>query len=265
MGNITRDQHKFLSFAADQIRKAQLEWGIPHSYLEAAASSHRYRMDDVAKDFDNKIEAVNRSASHAIYKYIDELTDAIREIRRNQKRRKEYQPVVDHGTKGAHMASRVLGIAFQRSSFEVHIRRNPELNLGFENEGKDYWKKIFVTISCSWNKVVMGRGISIIRSSTGLRFVYSARVKKFDHINDDMTTVYEVKTFGIKNKQAFTDDGWLLVYGQTSAEKPVYDPSYSDPLDATNNVHAFHRTLGDCKALFDRRVKAHVLKELEAV
>jgi len=60
MGNITRDQHKFLSFAADQIRKAQLEWDIPHSYIEAASDGRRYRMDNVAKDFDNKIEAVNR-------------------------------------------------------------------------------------------------------------------------------------------------------------------------------------------------------------
>jgi len=265
MGNITRDQHKFLSFAAEQIRKAQVEWGIPHSFIEAASDGLRYRMDDVAKDFDNKIEAINRSASIAIYKYIDELTDAMRSIRRDQQRRKEYQPVVDHGTKGSHMASRVLSVAFQRSTCEVYIRKNPEFDLGFENEGKDYWKKIFVTISCSWNKVVNDRGIAIIRSSSGLRFVYSARIKKFDHINDDMTTVYEVKTFGIKNKQAFADNGWLLVYGQASAEKPVYDASYTNPLDATNNVHAFHRTLGDCKALFDRRVKAHVLKELEAV
>ena len=80
-----------------------------------------------------------------------------------------------------------------------------------------------------------------------------------------MTAVYEAKTFGVKNKQAFADDGWLMVYGQASAEKPVYDCSYGDPLDATNNVHAFHRTLGDCKALFDRRVKGHVLKELEGI
>ena len=265
MGNITRDQHKFLSFAAEQIRKAQLEWDIPHSYLEAVADGRRYRMDDVAKKFDDELEAVNRGAARAIYRYIDELTDAMRDIRRDLKARKEYEPVADHGAKGAFRASRVLSLAFQRSSCEVHIRKNPDLDLGFENEGKDYWKKIFVTISCSWNKVVSDRGISIIRSSSGLRFVYSARIKKFDHINDDMTTVYEGKTFGIKNKQAFADDGWLLVYGQASEEKPVYDATYSNPLDATNNVHAFHRTLGDCKALFDRRVKAHVLKELEAV
>jgi len=264
MGNITRDQYKFLSFAAEQIRKAQLEWGIPHSYLEATADGRRYRMDDVAKKFDDELEAVNRGAARAIYRYIDALTDTIRDIRRDLKRREEYQPVADHGKKGAYMASRALGMAFQRSTCEVHIRKNPDLDLGFENEGKDYWKKIFVTISCAWNKVVMDRGIAIIRSSSGLRFVYSARIKKFDHINDDMTTVYEVKTFGIKNKQAFADDGWLLVYGQASAEKPVYDVSYTDP-DATNNVHAFHRTLGDCKALFDRRVKAYVLKELEGI
>ena len=265
MGNITRDQHKFLSFAAEQIRKAQLEWGIPHSFISSMAKNEKYRMGDEANKFQEGIDEIHSDARRAIVSYIDELTDAMKSIRRGQKRREEYQPVIDHGTKGARVASRVLGIAFQRSSFDVNIRKRPEFDLGFENEGKDYWKKIYVTLSCAWNKVVMERGIPIIRSSSGLRFVYNAKIKKFDHINDDMTTVYEVKTFGIKNKQAFADDGWLLVYGQASAEKPVYEPSHSDPLDATNNVHAFHRTLGDCKALFDRRVKAHVLKQLEGV
>ena len=56
MGNITRDQHKFLSFAAEQIRKAQLEWDIPHSYLEAVADGRRYRMDDVAKKFEDELK-----------------------------------------------------------------------------------------------------------------------------------------------------------------------------------------------------------------
>ena len=265
MGNITHDQHKFLSFAADQIRKAQLEWGMPHSFISAIAKNEKYRMDDEANAFQEGFEKIHSDARRAIVSYIDELTDAITKIRRQQRVRKHYHPVADHGKKGARVADRVLGMAFQRSSFDVNIRKNPDLDLGFENEGKDYWKKIYVTLSCAWNKVVMERGIPIIKSSSGLRFVYSAKIKKFDHINDDMTTVYEVKTFGIKNKQAFADDGWLLVYGQASAEKPVYEPSHSDPLDATNNVHAFHRTLGDCKALFDRRVKAHVLKELEGI
>ena len=265
MGNITQDQHKFLSFAADQIRKAQLEWGMPHSFISAMAKNEKYRMDDEAQKFQNNIEKIDTDARRAIVSYIDELTDAMRKIRGDQKSRTNYQPVHDHGKKGARVADRVLGMAFQRSSFDVNIRKNPDLDLGFENEGKDYWKKIYVTLSCAWNKVVMERGIPIIRSSSGLRFVYSAKIKKFDHINDDMTAVYEVKTFGVKNKQAFADDGWLLVYGQASTEKPVYDCSYGDPLDATNNVHAFHRTLGDCKALFDRRVKAHVLKELEGI
>ena len=39
MGNITRDQHKFLSFAAEQIRKAQVDWGIPHSFISALSKN----------------------------------------------------------------------------------------------------------------------------------------------------------------------------------------------------------------------------------
>jgi hypothetical protein len=265
MSNITRDQHKFLSFAADQIRKAQLEWGIPHSFIKSMANNEKYRMGDEANEFQEGLDKIHCDARRAIVSYIDELTDAIRNIRRSQRDREHYQPVADHGTKGGYIASRVLDIAFARSSFDVSIRKKPEFELGFENDGEGYWKKVYVTLSCAWNKTVMERGIPIIRSSSGLRFVYSAKIKQFDHINDEMTTVFSVKTFGVKNKEAFADDGWLMVYGQASKEKPVFDFTSSDTPSATNNVHAFHRTLGDCKALFDRRVKAHVLKELEGI
>lgn len=265
MSNITRDQHKFLSFAADQIRKVQLEWGIPHSFIKSMANNEKYRMGDEANEFQEGIEKIHSDARRAIVSYIDELTDAIRSIRRQQKTRDHYSPVIDHGTKGASIASRVLDIAFARSSFDVSIRKKPEFDLGFENDGKEYWKKIYVTLSCAWHKTVMERGIPIIRSSSGLRFVYSAKIKRFDHINDEMTTVFSVKTFGVKNKEAFADDGWLMVYGQACKEIPVFDFTSTDTPNATNNVHAFHRTLGDCKALFDRRVKAHVLKELEGI
>lgn len=265
MGNVTKDQHKFLSFAADQIRKAQLEWGIPHSFISAIAKNERYRMDDEASAFKEGFEKIHSDAARAIVSYIDELTDAMTKIRRQQRVREHYHPVADHGKKGASIASRVLDIAFARSSFDVSIRKKPELELGFENDGKEYWKKIYVTLSCAWHKTVMERGIPIIKSSSGLRFVYSAKIKQFDHIDDEMTTVFNVKTFGVKNKEAFEDDGWLMVYGQASKEKPVFDFASGDPSHATNNVHAFHRTLGDCKALFDRRVKAHVLKELEGI
>ena len=222
-------------------------------------------MPQDAEEFTDGLDKINTDARRAIVSYIDELTDAMRSIRRTQKSRENYEPVAQQIARGASIASRVLDIAFQRSSFDVDTKKVNSYPAGFENDGTGYWKKIYVTLPCSWAKTIMERGIPIIKSSSGLRFVYSASVKKFDHINDEMTTVFSVKTFGVKNKEAFSDDGWLLVYGQASKENPVFDFQSGDPSHAVNNVHAFHRTLGDCKALFDRRVKAHVLKELEGI
>ena len=85
MGNVTRDQHKFLSFAADQIRKAQLEWGIPHSFISAIAKNEKYRMDDEANAFQEGFEKIHSDARRAIVSYIDELTDAMTKIRRQQR------------------------------------------------------------------------------------------------------------------------------------------------------------------------------------
>lgn len=56
MDNVTRDQHKFLSFAADQIRKAQIEWGMPHSFISAIAKNEKYSMDDEANAFQEGFE-----------------------------------------------------------------------------------------------------------------------------------------------------------------------------------------------------------------
>ena len=108
MGNITRDQHKFLSFAAEQIRKAQVDWGIPHSFISALSKNEKYRMDDEASKFEKGIDEIHSDARRAIVSYIDELTDAMKKIRRDQRVRKEYHPVIDHGTKGSRVASRVL-------------------------------------------------------------------------------------------------------------------------------------------------------------
>jgi len=47
----TPEQHKFLSFAAEQIEKARKEWGAPHSYLKHLKNGSKYRMSGNAYVF----------------------------------------------------------------------------------------------------------------------------------------------------------------------------------------------------------------------
>ena len=262
----TVKEHKSLSFAAEQIAKARKEWGAPNSYIKSIATQQTYSMPEDAKDFKRGIEELSTSMRRAFEENIDYLCRHIRKVRLERNKREAYDPIGRVGGMGIAYASRALEYIYQRTRTQVDLSKPSDNKMvGVENEGKSYWEKVYVTIGVGWKKMVHDRGLDVINSSAGLRFVLTAKPRTFSHIDDDMTRVFEVKLVGIKKKTGFTEDGWLMVHGQSSGDAPVYDFKHDNKLDATNNVHAFHRSLGDCKKLFDRRVKAHVLNELDNV
>ena len=262
----TPEQHKSLAFAAEQIAKARKEWGAPHSYIEALSDNRSYRMEDDAKEFKRGIEDLSSNLRRAFEEHIENLCRHIRNTRRERNEREAYNPVGRIGGIGVAYAARALDYVYQRTRTQVDLcKPSDDRKVGVENDGGSYFEKVYVTIGIGWKKLVHDRGLAIINSSAGLRFVLTAKPRTFTHIDDDMTRVFEVKVVGIKSKKGFVEDGWLLVHGQSSGDAPVYDYKHDNKLEATNNVHAFHRSLGDCKKLFDRRVKAHVLNELDNV
>lgn len=262
----TPEQHKSLSFAAEQIAKARRDWGAPQSYIKGICERNTYSMSDEAKNFKHEIDDLSYNMRRAFEETIDNLSKHIRRIREERNQRKLYRPVIDIGSVGVAYAARTLDYVYQRTRTDVDLRKlSDDREVGVENEGKSYFEKVYVTIGIGWKKLVHDRGLAVINSANGLRFVLTAKPRSFSHIDDDMTRVFEVKVVGIKSKKGFVEDGWLLVHGQSNGDVPVYDYKQDDKLDAINNVHAFHRSLGDCKKLFDRRVKAHVLKELDNV
>ena len=262
----TPEQHKSLTFAAEQIAKARKEWGAPHSYIEALSENRSYRMDDDAKDFKRGLENHSSSLRRAFEDHIENLCRHIRNTRKVRNEREAYNPIGRIGGIGVAYAARALDYVYQRTRTQVDLcKPSDNRKVGVENDGGSYFEKVYVTIGIGWKKLVHDRGLAIINSSAGLRFLLTAKPRTFSHIDDDMTRVFEVKVVGIKSKKGFVEDGWLLVHGQSSGDVPVYDYKQDGKVDATNNVHAFHRSLGDCKKLFDRRVKAHILKELENV
>ena len=262
----TVKEHKSLSFAAEQIAKTRKEWGAPHSYIKGIATQQTYSMPEDAKDFKDNINNLSTSMRRAFEENIDYLCRHIRKVRLERNKREAYDPIGKVGGMGVAYASLALEYIYQRTRTQVDLSKPSDNKMvGVENEGKSYWEKVYVTIGVGWKKLVHDRGLAVINSSAGLRFVLTAKPRTFSHIDDDMTRVFEVKLVGIKKKTGFTEDGWLMVHGQSSGDAPVYDYKHDNKLDATNNVHAFHRSLGDCKKLFDRRVKAHVLNELDNV
>jgi len=262
----TVKEHKSLSFAAEQIVKARKEWGAPHSYIKGICERDTYSMPAEAKDFKRGIDDLSNNMRRAFEENIDNLSRHIRRVRQERNKREAYDPIGKIGGIGCAYAARALEYIYQRTRTQVDLCKPSDGQVvGVENEGKSYWEKVYVTIGVGWKKLVHDRGLAVINSSAGLRFVLTAKPHTFSHIDDDMTRVFKVKLVGIKKKTGFTEDGWLMVHGQSSGDAPVYDFKHDNKLDATNNVHAFHRSLGDCKKLFDRRVKAHVLKELDNV
>jgi len=264
----TVKQHKFLSFAAEQIAQATRDWGAPQSYVKEAMRGSRYRMNGDAEAFDDDLRMMTRDAADAFYEYIHNLASGMRSIRRNRRERAVYQPMAKHDKYSRKEAGSVLDTAFPRSRCNIYIKGetadNPNAyEVGVSNDGCEYWLRNHITVSAAWGKTVFDRGIPIVKSSSGLRFILSAKPKDVRNINSEMTRVFEVKAFGIHQKKAFREDGWLMVHGDSDAKKPVWDYSETEKKYAQNNVHAFHQYLGDCKALFDRRVKKYVIDQFD--
>jgi len=261
----TPDQHKFLSFAAEQIEKARKGWGAPHSYIRQLKGGTRYRLSGDANAFDDNLKSINRDASDAFFEYIHNLQHAMHKIRLDRREVEAYRPLARHEKDSRKGASTVLDLAFPRSRFDLWVkgeRHAGDREVGVDTDGNDYWVRNHVTVSQAWSKTVYERGIPIINSSKGLRFVLSAKPKDVRGVTET-TRVFEVKTFGIHQKKAFRDDGWLMVHGSSTETQPVWDFTESEKKYAQNNVHAFHQYLGDCKALFDRRVKKFVLDQFD--
>jgi len=264
----TVKQHKFLSFAAEQIAKATKDWGAPQSYIKESMKGSRYRMNGDAEAFDHDLRMMHRDASDAFYEYIHNLAKGMQSIRRDRKERAAYQPMARHDKYSRKEAGSVLDKTFPKSRCNIYIKGevndNPNAyEVGVSHDGSDYWLRNHVTVSAAWGKTVFDRGIPIVKSSNGLRFILSAKPKDVRNINSEMTRVFEVKAFGIHQKKAFREDGWLMVHGDSDAKKPVWDYSETEKKLAQNNVHAFHQYLGDCKALFDRRVKKYVIDQFD--
>ena len=261
----TSEQHKFLSFAAEQIEQARKEWGAPHSYIQQLDRGSRYRMIGNADAFDDSLKKIHRDAADAFWEYTSSRFQAIRKIRSERRAVEPYRPMARHERDSRRAADSTLNAAFPRSRFDLWIKgETPEhgREVGVSTDGSDYWTRNHVTVSQAWSKTVYERGIPIINSSKGLRFVLSAKPKDVRGVTET-TRVFEVKAFGIHQKRAFRDDGWLMVHGSSTQTQPVWDFTESEKKYAQNNVHAFHKYLGDCKALFDRRVKKYVLDQFD--
>ena len=261
----TPDQHKFLSFAAEQIEKARKEWGAPHSYIRQLKGGSRYRLSGDADAFNDDLRKIHRDASDAFFEYVHNLQHAMHKIRLERREVEAYRPMARHERDTRRAASTTLDSAFPRSRFDLWIKgenSKHSYEVGVSTDGSDYWVRNHVIVSQAWSKTVYERGIPIINSSKGLRFVLSAKPKDVRGVTET-TRVFEVKTFGIHQKKAFREDGWLMVHGSSTQMQPVWDFTESEKKYAQNNVHAFHQYLGDCKALFDRRVKKYVLDQFD--
>ena len=258
----TSEQHKFLSFAAEQIEQARKEWGAPHSYIQQLDRGSRYRMIGNADAFDDGLKKIHRDAADAFWEYTSSLFQAIRKIRLERREVEPYRPMARHEKDSRRAASATLDSAFPRSRFNLWIRGEDENHddINVTTDGSDYWTRNDVTVSQAWSKTVYERGIPIINASNGLRFIMSAKQEDVRGVTE-ATTVYRVKAFGIKNKRAFREDGWLMVHGNSTQMQPVWDFTESEKKYAQNNVHAFHVDLSKCRALFDRRVKQHVIDQ----
>ena len=185
------------------------------------------------------------------------------QIRYGRRKVEAYRPLERHEKDSRRTADMTLSTTFPRSRFDLWIKGDkPEhgREIGVTTDGSDYWVRNHVTVSQAWAKTVYERGIPIINASNGLRFIMSAKQEDVRGVTE-ATTVYRVKAFGIKNKRAFQEDGWLMVHGSSTRMQPVWDFTEGDKKYAQNNVHAFHVDLSKCRTLFDRRVKQHVIDQ----
>lgn len=252
----TVQTYKQVILAQQQMVAALDAYGIPHQLSREVRLNSRHSFDDL-KDYFDTSDGDGYKLYTTFYDYIDGLMATIQSHRNRRRSRETYNPMGKYKTLSKNMADKVLGTFFPRSTTRVHIV-NTSNDVGIERDHieSSYLKSTDVMITKAWHRTVYERGIAIINSSKGKRFILSAKPIDVKYCNDEGMTVYRVTAVEFKNGLGKIEHGYLCTYGDTSEDNPAV--ATQDGKDAI--PHSYSDTVTKAYKLLRQRAVRNMTK-----
>ena len=263
----TIDQYKASRFLSVEIRNHLNKWGAPIGfYKDFKRANSIYSLREPENErFIRGLADIGLSYRDAFVDYLKEMESSIRSLRFEMKRTVSYRPVLDGVVDGQMNAKNIVRDTFPRSTVVVdekfgRVRRLNDEAIEIDSDyvlltdPDGYYPRNYVNIKPFWQKLVYQRGISLAKSTDGIKLVLSATKLERQHLADKNITVFKVKAVGFKSKKAVMQDGFLAIY------------DYEDNPDTFvlhSKQHVLHNTLSDAVSVLDRRIERAVFGAME--
>lgn len=262
------ETHKMHEYLRDSIKAFSIVFGIPPVVVRDMAkfSVWSSNLSENTRQFmlGNQVAGSNH-LYRGMFEAIDEWSDGIVKIRRERKDVDKYQPVKTSIKDGQKFASNILGTLFPRSNYQINSHDKKDYSERSENgwvfctDVDAYYPINHLRLPVTWYSKVYKKGLAVIKSTKGQRFVVSAEEFKASWLDDEDMTAYRVVSTAPHKKLASVEDGWVVVFNQQKPSKksPLFssDDNYIDAL----LPHSYNTTLPKAVSLLRRRVTSHVL------
>jgi hypothetical protein len=264
------ERHKAYQRLISRVANLREQWqsDVDTRLIDAiiAHGKFSYRMPTSIRDDFDRIEGHMLSltgsgeAWDAFGNYAHYLGEAIRDIRRERKRKSSYAPVQDALAKSKRQAENALHRGFPKSSIHLGGKGSP-VGLEVEEGRSRYTLKNYVSIGATWWRSVGSKGFALINSTSGIRFVLTCRPRDVRYVDEDGMNAWEVRTVGFKHGRGFEENGWLVTHKST--EHDDLHPLYCHD-EKTTTPHAFSSHLSKAHSLMKNRTVRHLTKMLDA-
>lgn len=248
--------HKMMELAKKQMFDTCDAWGVPHKIAKDIRTTSRHNLDNLREYFETDT-AEGYKMFGAFYDYIEDIMGAISSHRNRRSLRETYNPMGKYKRLSKDHARSILGEYFPRSNTDVHIAASSkEVGTEQNNPNSSWNKSTDVIVSVAWHRTVFQRGLAIINSSKGKRFVLSAKPIDVKYCQEEGMTVYRVTAVAFKNGLGTSEIGYLCTYGDTSEDNPAV--ATADGKDAI--PHSYSDTVTKAYKLLRQRAVRNMTK-----
>jgi hypothetical protein len=194
---------------------------------------------------------------NSVVQHMQDMVEQVRDYRRMataQTSSNNYNPIKKHEHLSSLEAGRVLLNQYKRCLGLRVLEGNAKEPYVEHEKTSDYSGHNYVGLKLTWHHTVFSKGLAMLMSGSGKRFVMHAKRVDFDAL-PETATAFKVKTVTWKKSVPDIQIGWLVVHNHDGTELLSEEGE-------TKKVHAYATNLSSAIQLLNRRTKAFVLDTL---
>jgi hypothetical protein len=194
---------------------------------------------------------------NSVVQHMQDMVEQVRDYRlmaTAQTSSNNYNPIKKHEHLSSLEAGHVLLNQYKRCLGLRVLEGNAKEPYVEHEKTSDYSGHNYVGLKLTWHHTVFSKGLAMLMSGSGKRFVMHAKRVDFDAL-PETATAFKVKTVTWKKSVPDIQIGWLVVHNHDGTELLSEEGE-------TKKVHAYATNLQSAIQLLNRRTKAFVLDTL---